>query len=117
MTKICLFAGTTEGRKTAEFLAGQDADLTVCTATDYGGQLIAPAPNIRISDRRLTEEEMREVFAAERFDLVIDATHPYAVQVTENIVRACEQTGTDYVRLMRQDSGIPADTEPKAIFC
>lgn len=109
MTKICLFAGTTEGRKTAEFLAGQDADLTVCTATDYGGQLIAPAPNIRISDRRLTEEEMREVFASERFDLVIDATHPYAVQVTENIVRACEQTGTDYVRLIRQDSGIPAD--------
>lgn len=109
MTKICLFAGTTEGRITAEFLSGQDADLTVCTATDYGGQLIAPAPNIRISDRRLNEEEMRAMFASERFDLVIDATHPYAQQVTENIEQACAQTGTDYLRLMRQDSGIPAD--------
>ena len=34
--KICLVAGTTEGRQLAELLSGA-ADLTVCVATEYGG--------------------------------------------------------------------------------
>lgn len=36
--------------------------------------------------------------------LVIDATHPYAQVVTENIEAACERTGTAYLRVVRQES-------------
>lgn len=36
--------------------------------------------------------------------LVIDATHPYAQVVTENIETACERTGTAYLRVVRQES-------------
>lgn len=37
-------------------------------------------------------------------DLVIDATHPYAVIVTDNIRRAAEETGVERLRLLRDDS-------------
>ena len=40
MPKICLFAGTTEGRRIAEFLEKQEADLMVCVATEYGAELL-----------------------------------------------------------------------------
>ena len=61
MPKICLFAGTTEGRKLAEYLSGQKADLTVCVATDYGGSLIKPAANLKLVSKRLSAEEIREM--------------------------------------------------------
>ncbi|MBR0210315.1 MAG: precorrin-6A/cobalt-precorrin-6A reductase, partial [Firmicutes bacterium] len=36
MSKLCIFAGTTEGKQLAEALAGRGAELTVCVATEYG---------------------------------------------------------------------------------
>ena len=37
-------------------------------------------------------------------DRVIDATHPYAVIVSQNIRRACSRTGTEYIRLARKET-------------
>ena len=109
MCKICVFAGTTEGRRLTEFLSGQNVQVTVCVATEYGETLIPPAENLQISARRLKEEEMRALFEKETFDLCVDATHPYAPVVTENISEACEKTGTAYLRLLRSGADAPED--------
>ena len=103
MCKLCVFAGTTEGRKLIEFLAEQPVSVTACVATEYGETLLEPAENLTISAQRLTQEEMERLFAAEQFDCVIDATHPYASVVTENIAAACTVTGTEYLRLLREE--------------
>ena len=39
MNKVCVFAGTTEGRKLVEFLSGQPISVTACVATEYGESL------------------------------------------------------------------------------
>lgn len=109
MYKICVFAGTTEGRAVVEFLTGQEALVTACVATEYGETLLAPADNLTISAKRLTESEMVQLFADGKFDLVVDATHPYAEVVTENIESACSQTNTAYLRLLREQSQTPQD--------
>ena len=72
MPKLCVFAGTTEGREIAEFLAEQSADVTVCVATEYGETLLPQGEGLHISARPLPREEMAELFRRERFDLVID---------------------------------------------
>ena len=46
MKKICVFAGTTEGRRIIDFLREQDALVTACVATEYGGELIEPAERL-----------------------------------------------------------------------
>ena len=109
MYKLCVFAGTTEGRELVEFLSGQPVSVTACVATEYGETLLPSAENLTVSARRLTEEEMESLFALERFDLVVDATHPYASAVTENIAAACAATGTEYLRLLRSGCFIPED--------
>ena len=101
MYKLCVFAGTTEGRELVEFLCGQDVSVTACVATEYGETLLTPRENLTISAQRLTGEQMEALFSRENYDMVIDATHPYASVVTENIARACEQTGVRYQRLLR----------------
>ena len=101
MCRLCVFAGTTEGRELVEFLCTQDLTVTACVATEYGETLLPPRDNLTISAQRLTEQEMEALFSREKFDLVIDATHPYASVVTENIASACEKAGVPYQRLLR----------------
>ena len=43
----------------------------------------------------------------EPYDLVIDATHPYAVEATKNIKAAAEKAGVGYLRLLRPASPLP----------
>ena len=107
MFKICVFAGTTEGRELLEFLSSQPVAVTACVATEYGETLLSPAENLTISAKRLTAEEMEALFKKEQFDMVIDATHPYASVVTENLSAACAATGTEYLRLLRSGAAAP----------
>lgn len=104
MYKFCVFAGTTEGRELVRFLCAQEASVTACVATEYGETLLEEAENLTVSARRLDREEMTALFAREGFSLVVDATHPYAPVVTENIAAACRETGTEYLRLLRPAS-------------
>lgn len=90
MYEFCVFAGTTEGRELTEALLDAGASVTACVATEYGQTLLGSHPKLTISARRLTEEEMEALLASRDFACVIDATHPYASAVTENIAAACE---------------------------
>ena len=109
MSKICIFGGTTEGRKLAEFLSGQPCDVMVCVATDYGQTLLPEAEHVSISARRLPVGEIVSLLTEKRFDLVIDATHPYAQSITKSIARACRETGTLRWRLLRSASGVSSE--------
>ena len=106
MSKICIFGGTTEGRKLAEFLSGQPCDVTVCVATDYGQTLLPESEHVSVSARRLPVGEIVSLLTEKRFDLVIDATHPYAQSITKSIASACRETGTPRWRLLRSASGV-----------
>lgn len=107
MYKLCVFAGTTEGRELVELLAGQPAAVTACVATEYGEALLESREGLTVSAGRLTEAEMEALFRREKFDLVADATHPYAAEATENIARACRAAGVEYLRLLRDGGGAP----------
>ena len=104
MYRICVFAGTTEGRKLVEFLIPQPVAVTACVATEYGETLLPSADNLTVSAKRLSEDEITKLFSDNSFDLVIDATHPYAQSVTENILSACHMTNTEYLRVLREKS-------------
>lgn len=107
MYKLCVFAGTTEGRELVELLAEAPVEVTACVATEYGEALLTPRERLTVSNRRLTAEEMEALLRREGFDLVVDATHPYASEVTENIVRACRTAGVEYLRLLRGTDAAP----------
>ena len=102
MCRIVLFGGTTEGRRLAEFLNREQVETRVCVATEYGGSLLPEGPYLTVSDERLDGAAMEELLQTARPELVVDATHPYATAVTENIKAACKACGVEYLRLLRQ---------------
>ena len=97
MYDVVLFGGTDEGHKIADFLSEQKVSYVVCVATEYGAELL-DMKNVRVG--RMTAEEMADFFDENSVRLVIDATHPYAEFVTENIKKACK---VKYIRVVRED--------------
>ena len=106
MYKFLVFAGTTEGREIVKYLSLKNVSLHVCVATEYGDTLIEKNDNIKVSSERLNQSQMEELIKNEGFDLVIDTTHPYAVEVSVNILNACKNTKTQYLRLIRDSEKI-----------
>lgn len=102
MKKIFLFGGTTEGRQLSDFLETQQIPAIVFVATSYGESLLQRQYRwLEVRCGRLQKEEMLWQMAQEQPLAVIDATHPYATVVTENIRKACEIAGISYYRVLR----------------
>lgn len=109
MAKICVFAGTTEGRRLAELLRGQAVEVLACVATDYGEALIPAGDNIEVAAGRMDAAQMEALLRERRFDAVVDATHPFAVEASKNIAAACAATKTAYLRLNRSSAEIDGE--------
>ena len=105
MTKVLIFGGTTEGRLLGEFCASRGINALYCAATEMGG---LDLPGISSRTGRLDSTAMAALIRSEMPGLVLDATHPYAAEASANIQRACAETGTRRLRILR-DAGVERD--------
>lgn len=105
---IMLFAGTTEGRRICEFLAVKKCITHVYVTTEYGKELLPGQNNVHIHVGKMDEKQMSDEIKAIHPDIVIDATHPYATQVTHNIKEACDSRNIFYVRVLREENTVEA---------
>ncbi len=106
MKKILIFAGTTEGRKLSEYLAEAEINHTICVATEYGAIVLRQHPLIKVHQGRMNQEQIAEFISNGKFDVVVDATHPFAKEITYNIqaaLKEMERIGISipYLRLKR----------------
>ena len=100
--KIVIFGGTTEGRELSRLLSEAGASVTVCVATEYGGEEQGSVPGVEIRVGPVSAEEKQRLL--HDAELCVDATHPYARHVTQSVKAACEAAGTEYLRLLRPAS-------------
>ena len=106
MRQIIVFAGTTEGREISRWLADEGVETLACVATEYGRELAQEGGCLEVLRGRLSREEMEGLFRREGCPLVLDATHPYAAEVSANIREACENTGCGYLRFIRPQASL-----------
>ena len=102
MYRVIVFAGTTEGNEVCRFLEENKIPVWACVATEYGSRSLKEGEYLHVTARRFTAEEMKELFLREQPELVLDATHPYAAEVTKNIRQACRETGVSCQRVLRE---------------
>ena len=112
MYKAIVFAGTTEGYAICNFLAENGVSVYACAATEYGGSLLKENEFLHVSAGRLKTEDMEELFHKVAPEVVLDATHPYAAEVTKNIRKACENAGVRYQRVLRPEG----DKSSEAVY-
>lgn len=104
MKKILIYGGTTEGRVLAETLTEKGYFCEVCVATEYGQQVMTDSDNIQIQQGRLSVEQMKKKLQTDRYLAVVDATHPFATEVTKNIKESVRQSKTPFFRLFREEN-------------
>ena len=99
--KLLIFGGTTEGRILAKTLTERGNQVTVSVATPLGAEELRGI-SCEIWEGRLDQAAMAERVGA--FQLVIDATHPYAEEVSRHIKAACGEAGIPLRRVLRAGS-------------
>lgn len=112
MYKVLVFAGTTEGIILCNLLAANGILTYACVATEYGSLSYDKSEYLTIQAKRLNEKEMEILMKELDPEIILDATHPYAAEVTQNIQNACKKTGYFYQRILR-DAG---EHSEKAVY-
>lgn len=117
MSDVVLFGGTSEGRRLSELLAELGMAARVCVATEYGRALLdadpslADAGQVCVDSGRLDVAGMIDLLNREQPRLVIDATHPFALVVHENIRQACERLNLCRLRVLRPREETPPEPD------
>ncbi len=107
--KVYIFGGTTEGRLLTEEHIKKGDEVTVSVATEMGAEELKGLS----ADIRVGRMDVAAMTAAVKgYDLVIDATHPYATEASMNISSASATAGVLYQRIERDtafDGQMPKD--------
>lgn len=88
----------------SEYLDKRQLRHTVCVATDYGEEVMEHTEYVQIRQGRLDVPEMEALMRSGDYAVVVDATHPYATAVSENVRMACKAVDMPYLRYLR-DAG------------
>ena len=105
MSCILIFGGITEGRLLAQALSQRGVPAAVSVATVLGSEELSGLPGITPLVGRKTAQEMATLLSG--YDKCVDATHPYAREVSANIRSACRSAGVPLRRLLRRSSELP----------
>lgn len=107
MHTIWIAGGTTEARQLLEHLQKKQYRLIVSVATDYGKEVLSgftDHADTQILIGRMDSAAMEVFIKTHHIDCVVDATHPHAVLVTEELVHATSAAGIPYLRVERTTS-------------
>jgi precorrin-6A/cobalt-precorrin-6A reductase len=100
MRRVLILGGTAEARQLAERLAIRSGlEVMVSLAGRTARPALQPVP-MRIGGFGGLEG-LTAFLVAERFDALIDATHPYAAVISANAVRAATACGVQFLALKR----------------
>ncbi|PHM74315.1 cobalt-precorrin-6A reductase [Xenorhabdus kozodoii] len=97
---IHIFGGTSDARQICVMMDIAGIDYGLSVATPAGAQ---QATGLRgeIVIGRMAAEEMADYLQERGAKRVIDASHPYAEQLSQNIVSACRKLGLPLIRYLR----------------
>lgn len=102
MKKILIFAGTTEGRELSEALSKKCVSHTLCVTSRYGEEVLQKSAYLTVHSEKMDAGRMHDFIKENGFNLIIDATHPYAVEAGKNIKEASGKAGVEYIRFNRE---------------
>lgn len=101
---IMILGGTKDAREIIAMISEKRYPLLVTTATEYGGSLISDNSGWDVLIKRMTVQDMEAIIQEKAIRIVVDATHPYAVDVSKNAMLASRNRNIPYLRYQRNES-------------
>ena len=98
---IGVIVGTSEGKNILSGLNKFTDDILISTATVYGADLLKNYKYKVFNEKPLDLVGLMQVIKDNDIKILIDASHPYALEITSNAIKACKVYGVQYVRYER----------------
>lgn len=94
--------GTGEGREILENINKYTSDIVVSTATEYGYEIYKNFNVKHFNYKPLNEDGFKELIKEYGITIFVDASHPYATEVSKTLINVCKEMKIDYVRYERK---------------
>ena len=103
---ILVLAGTLDGREIAAGLTDAGYEVMASVVSDYG-RILAEQSGVKAQAAAMTDRELAQFIRDEGITLLVDATHPYAVNVSRNAAGAAKEAQIPCIRYERPSSDLP----------
>ena len=103
---ILVLAGTQDGREIAAGLREAGYEVIASVVSEYGRELVAQS-GVPVQAAAMDEQELQQFVIRSGIRLMIDATHPYAVNVSRNARQVAANLHIPCLRYERPDSALP----------
>ena len=105
--KIFLLGGTKDSINIIEFIKNKyDAFILTTTTTEYGSKLAKEGGSDETIARPLPKDEIIQIIENEDFDILIDATHPFAEHITQTSASIANELKMPYIRFERPTTNL-----------
>lgn len=108
---LLILGGTSEARALAAQLTTTHPQITVITSLAGATKSAQSLPGQVRTGGFGGAEGLVDYLREHAIDMLIDATHPFAAQITDHAFNACRTTNVDYLRLDRPEWTVPTDTD------
>ena len=103
---ILVLAGTQDGREIAAGLREAGYEVLASVVSEYGRELAAQS-GVPTQAAAMDEQQLQQFVVQRGIRLIIDATHPYAVNVSRNARQVAANLHIPCLRYERPDSALP----------
>jgi precorrin-6A/cobalt-precorrin-6A reductase len=102
---IWIVGGTSDTTKLLDLLSGKIdfSKLIVSVTTDYGEQLLK-FYKVKIFKGKIEKEEIHNFIEKNQIDTIVDTSHPYAENISKNILELIDLEKINYIRYERAKS-------------
>ncbi len=99
---ILLLGGTKDSTEIIKHLKkNYNTCILTTTTTEYGSKLAIEAGSDNTIAKPLPKDEIIELINEKNFDLLIDATHPFAKHITQTSLSVSKECKINYIRFER----------------
>ena len=105
--KILLLGGTKDSINIIQHLKNNYSTyILTTTTTEYGGKLAKEGGSDEVIARPLLKDEIIEIIKNEHYDILIDATHPFASHITQTSASIACELKIPYIRFERPTTNL-----------
>jgi len=110
---ILVLGGTTEGRKICHALIKEKVSFSYTVTSEYQKKtLTTETPYQKIIVRTFDRQTLSEFIRSHKIKVIIDATHPFAVDISKTAMTVSRENNIRYLRYERKNTRV---TESKYI--
>ena len=105
--KIFLLGGTKDSINIIKHIKkNYDAHILTTTTTEYGAKLAIEGGSDNTIAKPLLKDEIIKIIKDDDFDMLIDATHPFASHITQTSATIARETKIPYIRFERPTTNL-----------